>query len=204
VVDVAHFTEPVQRWFTQHRAQSDDAATPRVPAGVRIRPRKDNQLAACSRLLGLVSAENGYPLPRPVSARGWLTGDEVLAAWIAEQHGRIQGHVAITRVDSDPATAFRWREVTGRPASELVGVSRLFVRSSVRGQGLGSAMLEAAVEESRARGLMPVAEMVSTSRRGIGLYERAGWRMAAMYPSGKRGEGLETYLYVAPPAGARP
>jgi GNAT superfamily N-acetyltransferase len=127
----------------------------------------------------------------------------VLDAWIAEQHGMIQGHVAITRVDSDPTTALRWREVTGRPASELAGVSRFFVRSSVRGLGLGTALLETAVEKSRARGLMPVAEMVSTTRRGIPLYDRAGWRMAAMYPCGKRGDGLETYLYIAPPVYAR-
>src|SRR4051794_14595889 len=203
VVDVAQLTEPVQRWFTQHRADSDGATASRLPVGVRIRRRKDNQVAACARLLGIVSAENGYPRPRPVSRLGWLTGDDVLDAWIAEQHGRIQGHVAITRADSDPATAFRLREVTGRPASELAGVSRLFVRSSLRGQGLGTALLETAVEECRSRGLMPVAEMVSTIRGGVPLYDRAGWRMVAMYPCGKRGEGLETYLYVAPPVDAR-
>jgi GNAT superfamily N-acetyltransferase len=203
VVDVAQLTEPVQRWFTRHRAHSEGMAAPRVPEGVRIRQRKDNQVAACSRLLGLVSAENGYPLPRPVSRRGWLTEDDVLDAWITEQHGRIQGHVAIMRVDSDPATALRWREVTGRPASELAGVSQFFVRSSARGRGLGTALLETAVAASRARGLVPVAKMSSTSRRGIPLYERAGWRMVAMYPCGQRGDGLETYLYLAPPTRAR-
>jgi GNAT superfamily N-acetyltransferase len=204
VVVVAQLTEPVQRWFTRHRAHSGDVAAPWVPEGVRIRRRKDNHVASCSRLLGLVSSENGYPFPRPVSRRGWLTEEDVLDAWIAEQDGRVQGHVAITRVDSDPTTALRWREVTGLPASELVGVSRFFVRSSARGRGLGSALLETAVEASRARGLIPVAQMVSTSRRGIPLYDRAGWRMVAMYPCGKRGDGLETYLYVAPPAPARP
>ena len=94
----------------------------------------------------------------------------------------------------------RWREATGRPASELAGVSRFFVRSSVRGRGIGSALLETAVAEARERGLTPVAQLVSTSRRGVPLFDRAGWRMVAMYPCGKRGEGLETYLYAAPPA----
>jgi GNAT superfamily N-acetyltransferase len=204
VVDVAQLTEPVQRWFTRRRAHSADGAAAWVPDGARIRRRKDNQVAACSRLLGLVRSENGYPLPRPASRRGWLTGEDVLDAWIAEQHGRIQGHVAIMRVDSDPTTALRWREVTGIPSSELAGVSRFFVRSSARGQGLGTALLETAVAESRARGLVPVAQMVSTSRRGIPLYDRAGWHLAAMYPCGKRGDGLETYLYVAPPVHVRP
>lgn len=58
-------------------------------------------MAACSRLLGLVSGEGGYPLPRPVSRREWLTGDDLLDAWVAEQHGMAVGHVALTRVDSD-------------------------------------------------------------------------------------------------------
>lgn len=198
MVDVAQLTEPVQRWLTRHRASSDGAAGALVPEGMRIRRRRDNQVAACSRLLGLVSSENGYPLPRPISWRGWLTGEDVLDAWIAEQHGMIHGHVAITRVGSDTATGLRWREVTGRPASELAGVSRFFVRSSVRGRGVGTALLETAVDQARARGLMPVADVVSTSRQGIPLYDRAGWRMVAMYPYGKRGEGLEAFLYVAP------
>ena len=205
MVELAQLTEPVQRWFTRHRVDNGGAETPRpVPLGVRIRRRKDSQVAACSRLLGLVSSENGYPLPRPASSRGWLTGDDVLDAWVAEQHGMIVGHVGITRVDSDPASAFRWREVTGRPASELVGVSRFFVRSNARGQGLGTALLEMAVEAARARGLVPVAEVVSASRGGVPLYDRAGWRMAGMYPFGKRGDALDTYLYVAPPAQAQP
>ena len=200
MVDVAHLTEPAHRWLTRHREHSDGVPSPRAPEGMRIRRRKDSHLAATVRLLGLVSNETGYPNPRPASRHEWLIGDDVLDAWIAEQEGRIQGHVAIKRADGDPTVALRWREVTGRPASELAGVSRFFVRSSARGRGLGTALLETAVDEARARGLLPVAEMVSTSRRGIALFDRLGWRMVAMYPYGERGDGLEAYLYVAPPA----
>ena len=203
MVDVAQLTEPVQRWFSRRRSQPD-AAAPWAADGVRIHRRKDNQVAASVRLLGIVSSENGYPHPRPASRRGWLTEEDLLDAWVAEQHGQIQGHVAIARVDGDREAAMRWREATGRPASELAGVSRFFVRSSVRGRGIGTALLETAVTEARERGLTPVAQLVSTSRSGVPLFDRAGWRMIAMYPCGKRGEGLETYLYAAPPAPAQP
>ena len=204
MVDVAQLTEPVQRWFTRLRAHPEGEAAPWAADGVRIRRRKDNQVAACARLLGLVSSENGYPHPRPTSRRGWLAGDDVLDAWVAEQHGLIQGHVAITRLDGNRETAMRWREATGRPASELAGISRIFVRSSARGRGIGTALLEIAVEEARARGLIPVAQLVSTSRRGVPLLDRAGWRLVAMYPCGKREDALETYLYAAPPVPAGP
>lgn len=202
MVDVTQVTEPVRRWAARRGALNEGSAAPSVPVpeGVRIRPRKDGQVAACSRLLGLVAAEDGYPRPRPASRREWLTGDDLLQAWVAEEDDRIQGHVAIVRLDGDRMAAFRWREVTGRPASELVDVSRLFVRASARGRGLGTALLETAVQEARARGLTPVSTTVSTSRRGLGLYDRAGWRLLAMYPCGERRDGLETYLYLAPPA----
>lgn len=198
MVDVGQPTEHAQgRFAPLRRQEAGTAPAPWVADGVRIRRRQDNQVAACLRLLGLVSTESGYPLERPLSRREWLTGADVLDAWVAEQDGMVVGHVAITRVDSDPVAAMRWREVTGGPASNLAGVSRLFVRASVRGRGLGTALLETAAEGARARGLTPVAEMVSTSRRGIPLFDGMGWRVVEMYPSGNRRDGLETYLYVA-------
>lgn len=203
MVAVAQPIERAQGWFSRHRAHSRAAVASRIPEGVHIRRRKDHQLAACARLLGLVSVESAYPIPRQPDRREWLSGEDVLYAWTAEEHGRVQGHVALARVDRDPMTAMRWREVTGRPPSELAEVSRFFVRSSARGRGIGTALLETAVDESRARGLLPVGKMISTSRRGVPFYDRAGWRMVAMYPCGRREDGLETYLYVAPPTHAR-
>ena len=203
MVATAQRTEPSSRWLARHRAHGDRAVAQRLGDGVQIRRRNDHQLAACSRLLGLVSAESGYPLPRPGARLGWLTGPDVLNAWIAEQHGRVHGHVAIARVDSDPGTSMRWREVTGRHPSELADVSRFFVRSDVRRRGLGTALLGTAVEACRAQALTPVAMMVSTSKGGVPFFDRQGWRMVAMYPCGGAGDGLETYLYVAPPTRAR-
>ena len=165
---------------------------------VRIRRRRPHDLAACRRLLGLVAMEGDYPLPKPASLRDWVSDREIMDAWIAEREGEVLGHLALIQVGSDAVSAMRWREVTGRPVTELVGISRFFVRSSARGHGIGSSLLQSAVTEARDRGLLPVAEMMSPSREGVRLYEKQGWRLAEMYPTGPRTAPLEAYMYVLP------
>ena len=95
------------------------------------------------------------------------------------------------------------REFTGRPASELADVFAVL----------------RAVERPRAG---PWHRAAGDSGQGVSrtgtltggedgqhqptnaLYDRAGWRLVAMYPCGKRGDGLATYLYAAPPGHPRP
>ncbi len=203
MTDVGQLSVPLQRWLARRRGrdlQTQEGPSPKsdVP-GVSIRRRRPHDLAAAGRLLGLVAAEGTYPLPRPDSRREWLRGREILDAWVAEREGELLGHIALTRVGLDAMSAMRWREVTGRPTTDLAGVSRFFVRARARGQGIGTSLLRAAVAESQARGLVPVAEMMSASRDGIRLYENQGWRLAAMYPCGTRSSSLEAYMYVLPP-----
>ena len=200
MTDVTQLTVPVQRWIARRRRHDVERhlgpGAGSTSSDVRIRGRRSHDLAAAARLLGLVVAEGQYPLPRPESRRAWLTGPGIQDAWIAERDGELLGHIALSRVGLDAVSAMRWREVTGRATADLAGVSRFFVRSRVRGQGIGTSLLQAAVTEARARGLVPVAEMMSASRDGIRLYEKQGWRLAAMYPCGPRSASLEAYMYV--------
>ena len=196
MTDVAQLTVPVQRWIARQRQRP--AAPAPGPAGVRVRLRREQELAACARLLGLVQAESHYPASRPTSLRGWLADPALLGSWVAERNGEVLGHVAVGPVGSDAASRMRWREVTGRPATELLGVSRLFVRARARGQGLGALLLETAVADVRSRGLVPVAELVSPSREGVRLYEKHGWRLVARHAWGGRGDGLTSYMYLLP------
>jgi GNAT superfamily N-acetyltransferase len=172
-----------------------------LPGGpVRIRRRHEGDLHACTRVLRGISSGGKYPLPRPVSHRGWLS-DDVLDAWVAERQGTILGHVAIARVGTGTASSMRWREVTGRPTDDLALVSRFFVRLPDRGHGLGTALLAAAVSGARSRGLVPVADAVSPSRFGAPIYGHHGWRLAARDPFGGRRDDRTAYLYVLPAAG---
>ena len=202
MTDVHQLTMPVQRWIARQRQRPDGRAEAPTPLadGVRLHRRRDGELAACTRLLGLVQIEAHYPAHRPPSLREWLDDPALFTSWVAERHGEVLGHVSVGPVGEDAVSRMRWREATGRPPAELAGVSRLFVRPKARGQGLAKALLAMAAEEARARGLTPVAELVSTSREGVLLFEREGWRLAGRSTSGRRGQELTSYLYLLPPA----
>ena len=196
-----HLTWPVYRWMTRNRDRlpggTPESGLPRVRTGVKgIRRRRSGDLGACARLLRVVSAEDGYPVSWPEAPRAWLT-DHVLDAWVVERQGEMLGHVAVSETAFDAVSALRWRELTGCAPHELAAVSRLFVRSRVRGQGIGAALLDVALADIRARGLLPVMEVVSASADAVALVEHQGWRLVAMYPWGERADRLQVYYYEA-------
>jgi GNAT superfamily N-acetyltransferase len=87
--------------------------------------------------------------------------DGRLGAWLAEGEGGALGQAALL---SDEA------------AGELLNV---YVEPGSRGLGLGTALVEAAIAEARARGIRELRlQPTEDSRR---IYERAGFR-----PSGRR------------------
>jgi GNAT superfamily N-acetyltransferase len=146
----------------------------------------------------VVHSEGQYPVHWPEAPRAWLDGQDVIDAWVVERHGEILGHVAISAVGLDDISALRWREITGRDPAELAGVSRLFVRPRHRGEGVGTALMDEAVAEIRARGRVPVLDVVSASKDAIKLYDDRGWRLRGMYPWGDKDDDLDIYYYVAP------
>lgn len=188
---------PVHRWVTRRNGAGPDAGRPSVKG---LRRRRESDLGDAVRLLRVVHLEDGYPVEK-VDARPWLQ-DRVLDAWVVERLGRLVGHVAVATVGTGGATGMRWREITGRSPVELAEVSRLFVRPGFRGQGLGTALLTAAEAEIRARGLRPVAEVVSASEDGIRMFEDRGWRLLAMDPWGPAGDGLVVHRYAGPADGS--
>jgi GNAT superfamily N-acetyltransferase len=84
-------------------------------------------------------------------------------------------------------------QATGRDASELGGIARLFVDPGARRKGLARALLAAAVGHARVRGLQPVLDVVDDGKAAIALYEGSGWKLA----------GTETATWVTP-AGITP
>jgi GNAT superfamily N-acetyltransferase len=161
-----------------------------------IRRRRDKDLGACARLLRLVHDESRYPYYWPTAPRAWLDGQEVLAAWVADRLGEVLGHVAVARTTG--TSAYRWREITGHEPAELALVTRLFVRQRVRGEGVGTTLLQLALEEIRNRRLLPVLEVVGVNGPAVRLVEDAGWTLLAADPWGEKGDRLTIRRYAGP------
>jgi GNAT superfamily N-acetyltransferase len=170
-------------------------ARPDVPG---IRRRRNGDLAMTGRLLDVVHYDARYPALRPQSPRTWLDHPDVHDAWVCERVARILGHVAISDVARDPLSALRWRETTERSPSELMAVSRFFVRPTSRGEGIGSALLDVATAEIRRRDRLPVLEMTSARREGFPFLLNRGWRLVAIDPWGPKGKHFYICRYAAP------
>lgn len=163
-----------------------------------IRWRTNDDLPECARLLEEVHRIDGYPTFWPDEPIGWLSPTALLGAWVAEDDRQIVGHVAL-RAGTAEAGAEVWSGATGLPPEQLAAISRLFVASESRGEGVGSALLDTACGVAASRGLHPVLHVTETNREAIGLYERRGWRRVHIEPwrADKSGKTLLHY-YVAP------
>lgn len=178
---------------------TDEAAAGRHRARrrpVKVRKRRSGDLRGAANLLALVHREGQYPVRYPASPRAWLS--DVRQAWVVERDGDVIGHVAIGPPGENRVDELRWKEVTGRPASDLVGVTRLMVHPAYRGQGIGRALLEEATSAIRASGQVPVLDVVSASEDAIAWYDDLGWKALATYPWGEPDEHLHVHYYAAP------
>jgi GNAT superfamily N-acetyltransferase len=164
---------------------------------VAIRPRRDEDLAACVAILSATRVE-GYPIRWPDDPAGWLSPRGFLEAWVAEQAGAVVGHIALRTVagmDGVPV----WTEATGLPENALVAISRLFVDPASRGRGVGAALLAAAQRRAADVGQTAVLDVLDADRAAIRLYERSGWsRVASADVPHAGGPPVLTHYLVGP------
>lgn len=142
-----------------------------------IRAREPEDLRGCVVILRRVHEISGYPSGWPQDPGRWLTPAGQVAAWVAEIYGQLAGHVALFQGVRNECLM----QATGRDASELGGIARLYVDPGTRRKGLARALLEAATSHARARGLQPVLDVVDGSQPAIALYERSGWELAGTF-----------------------
>lgn len=135
-----------------------------------IRPRRDEDLAACVQALSGVHQTDGYPVHWPADPQHWLTPKAMLGAWIAASGPAVLGHVALTQPDETIA------EVVGIPAAKLAVVARLYVAVEARRGGLASDLLDHAAKAATDEGLRAALEVDAAATGAIALYERSGWQ----------------------------
>ena len=163
-----------------------------------VRARSDGDLDKCVRLLEEVQRTDRYPTYRPGDATRWLSPSGMLGAWVAEEAGRIVGHMAVATLTAGHRGEV-WSNATGLPPAGLASITRLFVAPGRRRSGVGAALLDAACAAAAERGLHPVLEVVETNREAMLFYERHGWRRVHSEPWAEaRDEQLLLHYYVAP------
>lgn len=139
------------------------------PADVRLRragPGDAPLLRDLEREANLVALAHVFPadahaFPDAAVEQRWVVAlaDPAVVAWVAEQEDAAGGARAVGFVAHDDT----W-------------VRQVAVRPPGWGAGLGSALLDRAVEGVRARGGVPRLWCLARNRRALGLYARRGWR----------------------------
>ena len=147
---------------------------------VRVRERRAADLAPLLEVLREQQPLTGYPQTGVELTEDFICRDHELVALVAELDGRVVGHVSVQEAarvhhDATGTTLAAWERGHGRPADELGVISALFVAGSVRGQGIGTLLLDTAAAWCRSRGLGPCLDIVPNRTRALAMYRARGW-----------------------------
>jgi GNAT superfamily N-acetyltransferase len=167
--------------------------------GFIIRPRLPADVDACVAVLEEVHTADGYPLIWPADPYRWLDPRGLLTAWVAEDAGRVIGHIILSRAEG--AGAARWSGACSLPPQSLASVRALFVSPAARGHGVGAALLTHALKEARSSGRHAALEVLEYDRAAIALYERTGWTRVGSEPAAwaqEHGTSAMIHFYIAP------
>lgn len=140
-----------------------------------IRPRTDDDLAACAEVLVEVHGVDGYPVEGVADPVAWLTPPALLHAWVATLDHHPVGHVALSEPQPGDDAAHLWHEQSGEPLHQLGVLGRLFVSPSARGHAFGRRLVEAVAAECDRISRRPVLDVMAKDSAAIHLYERLGW-----------------------------
>jgi GNAT superfamily N-acetyltransferase len=165
---------------------------------VQIRPKLDSDAAACVRLLLEVHSADSYPRHWPKDPAVFINPPRQTAAWVAEDHDALVGHVALHAAHNDPTLPAAQR-ATGLPADGLAVVARLLVAPAARRQGLGKVLLAHATTQARAAGQRAVLDVTRDADGPIAMYEAAGWsRLEPATLTFDDGASLALWVYLSP------
>jgi GNAT superfamily N-acetyltransferase len=174
-----------------------------VPVRIRLRAAAD--LPRLVEVLGAQQPISRYPIrwPLPVPPEEFVARDGELGAWVAEVEGTVVGHVSLLEVQPG-WEADGFEAATGLPRDRMASVSGLFVDPGATGLGVGTSLLEAALERARELGRFPVLDVAAQHERAVALYRRHGWSVVGETWPDWLPDGFGPFLVMTPPAATTP
>lgn len=164
-----------------------------------IRPRSETDLPGAAEALVAVHAIDGYPVEGVAYPQEWLSPTGLLKSWIAENSGKIVGHVAVSRPKGEVAVSL-YMEQTQEPESRVGVLARLFVRPEARKDSVGRRLVEAATNYADENNLRLVLDVMAKDTAAIRLYERLGWQsLGETTHAYGDGQAVSAICYVSPP-----
>lgn len=147
---------------------------------ITLRERREEDLPALLDALREQQPLTGYPQTGFEVKEDFIVRYFELVCLVAEVDGRPVGHVSIQEAgevhhDATGRTLAAWERGHGRPASELGVISALFIDNSVRGQGVGTLLLDTAAQWCRDHGLGPCLDIVPNRSGALDMYRARGW-----------------------------
>ena len=152
---------------------SSDVPADKLSDVAVVRRRTDDDLAALVQITAQVRATDDYPTYLPGDDyHRFLSRPESLQAWVAEQDGRICGHVALNAQASPGAMqVLRDAGISG----PIGAVARLLVDPRFRRLGVAGELLQTVRAAALSQQRMAMIEVVESSHAAIALYRSAGW-----------------------------
>ncbi len=144
-----------------------------------VRQRAKADISVLCDVLAGQQPSSRYPLewPLPFPVEKFIARNREQRAWVAEVDRRTVGHISVVTVDgADEGLARRWSEAAGVGVDALACVAAFFVGLEQQGNGLGGLLLDTAVTWARARGMVPVLDVVQRAGRAVDVYRHRGWR----------------------------
>jgi GNAT superfamily N-acetyltransferase len=149
-----------------------------------IRRRTPDDLPGVAELLVATHHSDAYPVFLPDDMVAWAAATDVVAGWVATDHGdgdRVVGHVLLAEPEPGDAATVQWVEATGQPLDELVAVRRMVVHQRAHRTGTGEALLATAIAAAHALGRRPVLDMADNLAAAGRLYQRSGFECIGSY-----------------------
>ena len=135
-------------------------------AGVTVRPARADDEEPLLRIDQATWSPLSSPAPAAPTGPFFNSRSTLDKIWVAELEGRVAGYVKMEHPTELPASEHVWQ------------INGLAVDPELGGRGIGQALMEAIVEEARARGGRKISLRVfAPNERARRLYERVGFEV---------------------------